>query len=513
VTTDPAPPGTNPLLPPPPRPTPDDRALLAEPSRQSPLGLVFIAMRFVRQVGVSGLVAAVVVILNAGAAIVVFTIAVLVAIVVLTLSLASWWRFTFAVEHDELVVTRGIFSVERLSIPLDRVQSVAVDQRLLHRPLGLVRAAVDTAGSSGAELEIDAVDRRVAEALRRVASDARTGLRDDAERGDGRTDAPPPPDRVLVHRSWTDLVVVAITGAPWAGLAVLAPIIAFSDELGQLGGIGAWFGDRYDDVGDATDGSAAAVLVAVVAIIAIITVVGAVLQVVREVLTNWDLTLSRTPSGLRRTAGLLSTTSRSSTIRRVQLLTTSDNPVQRRLGFTQLRLQVHGDNDLVVPGARAAEVGELRRLVLAASEPPRFDRSISRWYVFRAVRNTAAVLVVATVLAFFVVGAWALWLMCLLPLRGVGAHLRWRRYRWWFAEGRIAVSHGLVRRHTSETALVKAQSVVLSRSWFEWRRGLATVQLSFADGSITVPLVELDEALDLRDRVLFVVESQLQPVL
>ncbi|MDJ0770604.1 MAG: PH domain-containing protein, partial [Ilumatobacter sp.] len=349
-------PGGEPLPPPnwQPPPAPGDRELLAQPIRQSPIALAFIAMRFVRRLGLSALVAAVVFVTQGGIGIGIAALALVAAAALFVFSALSWWRFTFAVVGDELVVTKGILSVERLVIPLDRVQSVAIDQRLTHRVVGLVRASVDTAGSSQAELEIDAIDRRRAEALRRVAADARDQQQASAGTPTGAVAAEVA--EVLVRRSWRELVLVGLTTAPWAGLVVIAPLIAFGDELGQLSGVGVWIEEQAERVGGLGDESPAAAVAVVAGIVVAITVVGAVLQVVREVLAHWDLTLVRTATGVRRTAGLLSTTSRSSTVRRIQTITTDDTPPQRWLGFTHVRLRVFGDNDLSLPGARPDEL-------------------------------------------------------------------------------------------------------------------------------------------------------------
>lgn len=497
-------------LPPPAWPSasaPDDRSLLARPMRQSPIALAFIAWRFVRRLGFSALLAAVVFLTRGGVGVALGVLAAVAATVLVVVSAFSWWRFTFVVTGDELVVTKGILSVQRVVIPLDRVQGVAIDQRLVHRIVGLVRVAVDTAGSSQAEFEIDAVERRHAEALRRLAADARDDAPAAGAHG-GVTDTEV--EEVLVRRSLRDLLLVGLTGAPWAGLVVFAPLLAFGDEMGRLG---EWIDDLSERVGDVGDRSVVSLVLVVIGLIVMVTVLGAVLQVAREILTNWDLALVRTTSGLRRTAGLLSTTSRSSTARRIQSITTDDTPPQRWLGFTHARLRVFGDNDLSLPGARPDELARLRALVLGATTPPVLDRMISRWSVFRTVRNVAVLTGVVTVLLWFVVGGWAALSLIAAPTQWVIARHRWRRRRWGIADGRLAESYELLHRHTAEMPIVKAQVVTVSQSFFERRKGLATVRLQSADGHLAVPMIDVGDACAVRDHVLHAVETDRRPVL
>jgi putative membrane protein len=495
----PPPPGSSPGA------GPSDHELLEQPARQSPFALVFIGWKHARRLGVSGLVAAAVFIVNGGLAAGVLAFLIIATAGILLTSTLGWYRFTFAVIDDELVVTRGIAAVERLVIPLDRVQGVAVDQRPTHRLFDLVSVSVDTAGSSSVEFEIDAIDRPRAEALRRLAADARRTDTRSAEQAEAVWAPPVAPDRLLLERSARDLALVGVTRVPLAGLIALAPLIALFDEVNEFIDVES----RLEGVAERTEGvvggSAVAAVLAVVIVVVAVTVIGALLQTVREILTNWNLRLYRTPTGLRRTAGLLTTTSRSSTIRRVQTLTTDDSPPQRWLGITHARLRAFGDNDISLPGSSDTDVEMLRQLVFAALEPPLRDRMISRWYVFRSTRNGAAVAAILTCALWFAVGAWSLLAFLLVPCWWLAARRRWRLRRWGITTEQISESYELLARHTAELPLFKAQVVSVSQSLFERRKGLASVEVRTADGYLRVPMIDEAAAAAVRDRVLQVV--------
>ncbi len=490
--------------------TPSDRSRLAHPTRQSPIALVFIAWQFIRRVGIVNIAILFAVTSRFSAAL--WAAAMLAAVAVLIYSVMSWFRFTFVVTGDELVLTRGVLSVERLVIPLDRVQSVSVDQRLLHRIVGLVSASVDTAGSSATEFEIAAIDARTAEALRLVTSDARSTAAPPVDVAEG-TVSRVAPDQVLAHRTAGELVIVGGTRLPWAGLAVLAPLVAFGDELGIVTGLDGRLERLVERGQDVGDGSSVELLAVIFGLVAAAAVFAAALQVGREVVTNWQLTLHRTPAGLRRTAGLLNRTSRSAALRRVQSLTTHDTPPQRWLGFTTLTLKTFGDNDIGLPGSRQAEVGHLRGVVFGRLEAPRLDRRISRWYVFLATRN---MLVIAALAALGLrllseLGWWSTIVFVAVPIRALAARREWRLRRWGVDDDGIAESSEFVTRHTAEAPLYKAQLVRVTQSFFERRRGLATVRVDTADGGLTIPLIDHGEAMAVRDRVLYAVESDRRP--
>ena len=487
-------------------------ARLDRPIRQSPIALAFIAWRFIRRIGVINIGAALFFTLTGRFSAFLWVAALLTAVALVLFSILSWWRFTFVVVGDELVVTRGVLSVERLVIPLDRVQSVNIDQRLLHRVVGLVSASVDTAGSAGAEFEIAAIDAPTAEALRLVASDARSSTVISVD-ADHPSAALTLPDQVLLRRTVGELALVGATRLPWAGLAVLAPLVALGDELGGRLGLGDRIERAVERGQDVSGGSTGASVLVVIGLIGIAALLGALLQLVREVVTNWDLTLLRTPTGLRRTAGLLNRTSRSSTVRRVQAITTDDTPPQRWLGFTTLTLKTFGDNDIGLPGARPADVASLRELVFGKSGGPALDRAITRWFIFLATRNALAIALLGGIATWFRFDWWALVVLLLVPLRWLVAERQWRRRRWGVSDGHLAESYGLLTRHTAEAPMYKAQIVKVTQSFFERRRGLATVRVQTADGFLAVPLIPRSEAMAVRDRALFAVETDRRPAL
>ncbi len=125
------------------------------PQRQSPLAIVFLAIRILRSLGIAQLVIGALLLLRAplnGPLI-------LLPIVAIALfgaySALSWWRYTFQLVDGELIVVKGVVRVDRLTVPVDRIQSLGIDQELLHRVTGLVKVTVDTAGSNEAEFAIE----------------------------------------------------------------------------------------------------------------------------------------------------------------------------------------------------------------------------------------------------------------------------------------------------------------------------------------------------------------------
>ena len=500
-----------------------DRHLLASPARQSAIAVIFIAWRFIRGLGAVQIGLAVVFIVSGRVPLEVLGLGFVAALVGLAIMLLSWWRFTFEVEGDELVVNKGILAQERLTIPLDRVQSVSISQSFIHRFVGVVSAGVDTAGSSDTEFQIDAVGQDQAEALQRLVAGHRRvrtdspGAQQTADPLGASSRQLGAEDEVIIHRTPMELVRVGATRWPWAGLVALFPLLALLDDLQGILPLD-FLDEEVIFEGSLPSGSGPRVAGLLVLVVVVVLVVGAVLgtllQIVREVVTNWDLKLLRTETGLRRTAGLLNTTSRASTLSRIQSIETNQTPAQRFFGIRRLNLPTIGDGDIAIPGAVDEEISTVRDLTFGARadangivEPPALDRMISRLAVFLATRNAVAMIIPIFGLAFFQVRWWALLVLAVVPFQWLVARRRWRLRRWSISDWQIAESHELVSKHTAEVDLIKTQTVTVSRSFFERRRGLATVWVETAEGALTVPLITVDEANAVRDRALFVAES------
>lgn len=528
-----------------------DRELLAQPSRQSPIAVVFIAWRFIRSLGFVQIAVALAFIFSGRLPLLGLLAGVGAAFVGLALMLLAWWRFVFSIQGDELVVAKGVIAVERLTIPLDRVQSVSIDQKFLHRPVGLVSVKVDTAGSSEAEFEIDAVARPVAEALQRLVAGSRAGATD-GRAGSGVVDAAGAPvdpaapwDGVgpglgpndgpdsgpnsgptygaaeieieeVVHRTPIELVRIGLTRLPWAGLVALAPLGAVLNDVLDFESVSVFpeFGERLGD-GTLTDSLPGLTLVIVGFVLVGITIagiVGLILQVAQSLLSDWDLTLLRTDTGFRRTAGLLNTTSKASTLTRIQAVRTEQTPAQRWLGIRSANLPTIGEGDLTIPGTTDDELDRIREIVFGPEAGPMpLDRGISPLWVFVGTRNAA---VGAAALAFglwFVIGWWSVGILGFIPIEWLMLRRQWRLRRWGISDDRLAESLRFVTLRTAEQDLIKAQTVTVEQSFFERRRGLATVRIELAEGHLAVPFIDLADAEAARDRVLFAVESNRRP--
>jgi len=481
------------------------------PQRQSPLAMVFLALRTVRQIGLVQLVIGAGFVFSRSPRLIFVIVGVLiVGAAFLAIAALRWWRYTFVVRDGELQVSRGVLSRDTLTVPLDRIQSVSVEQKFLHRVVKLVQVSLDTAGTDSAEFTIDAIDRDVATELQRVAADYRpqTAAADPPPPGVTAPVEEPVEEVELLRHNPARLLKIGFTRVPFSGLAVLAPLLALSGEALDF------LPDDFPDMLNIEDQEFGFGLLIwlIPAGLALVVVFGILLNLARSLLVDWDLRITRTESGLRRDAGLLSTTSRASSIKRVQRVEVSQGVLQRLVGLHDVTLHNIGEGDFLVPGCDSDQVALIRGLALDGSAGVgEMSRQTSSAEVFRATRNMFVLMLITGVVTAIWLELWSLLFVLPALWTWFAASRRVKLRRWGVDEDSIARRNEFIGWTYNEALLRKLNGVTIRQSRFERKRGLATVTVRLAggilQGGLSIGLIPLEDAKAVRDHVLYVAET------
>ncbi len=430
-------------------------------------------------------------------------------------ALLRWWYFRYAITGQSILIRDGVFRKRQLDIKFERVQGVTTSQNIVFRLFGLVTVNLDTAGSSGQEGHLPAVEQPFADELReriRHTLKAETIEAPDGEHRD-ETEA-----RTLLRLTGSDIVRIGLSsGRVFLALALLGPLSQALEERGDR-----WVEESalLQALG-AAHFSFATALVLALAVVLVIIVVLLAASIIAALLRYHGYTLVAEGDVMRWAGGLFTRQEQSVQRVKVQSLYVFQNFMLRR--FRRFRLRTRqatsgrggAGSRFEVPictGEVVAELGaeifEDERENLALDPQDTAFRAISRYYLRSRLLIGGVAPAIAAVAAFWPgIGAYALYWLLWIPFVAALVWMRYRRYGFAVAKDGASFRRGFIGSRLTVWLHRKVQRVTVSQSPFQRRRGLATMRFYLAAGSVAVPFVDYAEAARLRDFVLYRVES------
>ena len=444
-------------------------------------------------------------------------------VIALGFAFSRWFTTRYRVTDDRVEVGSGLFQRRVRAVSRDRIRTVDVTARAMHRLLGLARVDVGT-GRSDREgdggVRLDGLTAAEAAGLRHELLHRRAAAVTPAAAGDAPAPAgeavPAEPHEFELARldpTWVRYAPFTLSGVVSVGV-VLGFILNAANEAGF--DLEDWGPARHlaDDLGHAP------VVLVAVALTALALVVIVIASTVGYALAFWDFRLTRHPGGtLHVTRGLITTRATTIEERRLHGAEISEPLLLRAVAGARLIAIATGlrvgrgaerGGSLLVPPAARTDVERVAGNVLGATEPitvalvahgpqarrRRYTRALGAW----------ALLVVALAVADWAIDAPAWLPVAGLALLPVAAALAADRYR---SLGHAIAGRGLVVRRGSlvrRRCMIAAEGIIgwnVERSFFQRRAGLATLVATTAAGDqhYDVQDVELAEALRLADEL------------
>lgn len=250
-----------------------------------------------------------------------------------------WFTTTYRIEPDEVQLRTGVLQRKVVSVPRNRIRSVATDARLLHQLLGLTVLRVSTGqqATGDAEFALDAVRAEEVPRLRSILlADSLTPAAETTEQQ---------PRGVQLARwqpSWLRYSPLSFTG--------LAMIAAAMGVIYQAG-VGAAL--EHSDIAESGRDAAQrfGVIASIAVVLAAVVLASVLLSVVRSLLTYGNLSLRRDVDVLHLEHGLLRKREHTFDMRRLRGGTLRSPLLVRVLGGARLDAVMTG-----VAGAGEASI-------------------------------------------------------------------------------------------------------------------------------------------------------------
>jgi putative membrane protein len=389
-------------------------------------------------------------------------------------SAIRYLRFTYQIEGDALIVQGGLLNTWRRVIPLPRIQSIDVVQKLRHRIFGVLEVRIEAAGGRQTEAALVAVSPSEAERLRTELFAGPAVL--------PRSEVGSP----LARLSPGLLVLAGITGGR---VAVIAALLGYlqefvSDEL---------LFDLFDRLGRA--GTAGFVLLAA-AVLAFLAL-SLIISIVGTVLVYWDFTLLWEKDRVVVMRGLLERRRAVVPLNRLQAIRLDENLIRLPFGLASVRAVTAGstgrseeekETSVLLPiGSRSQALGIIARLIGRPPEqlPARLEGAgrgaLARRVILGIVSGLAAGL--AGFLLWGPVGATG---FILVPIGSLLGLALWRSLGHEIDETLAVSRSGALVRKTIFVPLRNLQHLVLRASPDQQLLGIATVRMEVPGASARV---------------------------
>ena len=450
---------------------------------------------------------------------IIFALSVFVTLTI-TGAILQYWFFRYRIAENSVLIREGVFKKTQLDIKFDRIQAISTQQNVIFRAFGLVSIKLDTAGSAKQEGHLPAVKTSLADALKeRIRREAQTisSTRKATSDADGEEHSENGA-RTLLKLDGADMLKIGLSSnRAWVFLVLLAPALEYFDQK---------FGENIDKQvvlsafeGAQTGVAGAIALVMMVLLgfllfIVIASIIGAFLSYHRfELVTDNDV--------LRSTGGLLTRHEHSVNLAKIQTVVASQGFMLRL--FDRFRLRANQ--------ASSGKSGSSKNLVVPLCEPDQLPvlcheifgeefadvileptaavfLPIDKQYVRSRIMLTGILPATAiSALMSIPLGPYALVFLLWIPINAVGVSRLYRRYGVLATADGLALRRGFIGYRVTAFLHRKVQRISVTQTLPQTRRGLATLRFYLASGSVKVPYVDFKKACELRDYILYRIES------
>ena len=434
------------------------------------------------------------------------------------MSIISYFRFYYFVENDEFVIKKGVLRRARLNVPFDRIQTINFQQTPVHRLLNVVGVQIDTAGSRGHEFVIDAVKQQRAEEIRDYLLQRKQEAVAERELEENDPNEEIAPREAVEQQLLLQLLPadLAKVGVSQNHLRTAFLIVGFF--------FGIWFnvreamGDKIEEelVDRVIKGNVSTSWWDYLPAIGLLLGVSFVVTLIMTVVRYYGLKLWQTDRGFKMVSGLFNRQEVSVSLQKVQVIEWLRNPIRKALKLYTVRLKqaasaaVNKRTSINVPGCYEAQLERVRFTYFPEEHTHEWTGfKPHRAVIFRRTRNfglpVAVALVALNYFGYENGAASFLWLL-VLPLFWYWNVLLYRKWRYEVSTEGLRILRGVIGEKATLLRWHKVQSVAIRQSPFQRRKNLANLTLYTAAGSTKVIWIDLEQARQIANWVLYRVE-------
>ncbi|EIJ79883.1 hypothetical protein PB1_05947 [Bacillus methanolicus PB1] len=401
-------------------------------------------------------------------------------LIILIGGILSWLRFTYRIEEDELRIEHGLFIRKKRYIPFERIQSIDFSEGILHRPLGLVKVTVETAGSGGMGLnEAEAVLTAIAKTEAEAIKEFFTSVKNYKKMENGAETKFE--EEIIYKISPPELLLLASTSGG-AGV-VISAVFAILSQLEEIIPYEKIFSGFEQLIKNGIP------FVAIIVFLGFLT--AWLIAVIGTMVTYADFTVKIVNDDIIISRGLLEKRQITMSLHRIQAIKISENLIRQPLKYATVIIESAGGSAvneerasvILLPIIRKERISGILQPFFSDYKPitdfkPAPKRALKR-YLIRGWLFIVPCVVLPII--FFL--PWGYFSLLLIPVISFWSFLKYKDAGWSIDNQQLTLRYRGISKNTVFMKKNKIQSLTVKESYFQKKKKLATLDAVVKSGA------------------------------
>jgi putative membrane protein len=425
-----------------------------------------------------------------------------IILVAIVFAVLGYLNFKFYINDNKFIILSGVFKKKVITIPLEKIQSIHLEQSLLHSVTGTFKVLIDTAGTEKIESSIYALNTHVAASLKDWVLSNRGSQAIEYE----TVQSP----KIIIQTTTNDLVKLCLTANHLETLLLVCVFIfsKLEDMKPLLNKMSFGWLEKYEQEIEIT-------WMLAVTVIVLIAVLSIVLSSIRTILRYANFKVEVSAKGFHIKGGLIKMKQVIIPFKKVQLINWNANFLKRFTGMYVLHLKATGESDLnkkqkvLLPITQQNQLDAI--IPFYEDEIPANNTQVNgihQVFVWRRIFMIGLpVTIVITSIGCFLFSYSGLWVMTWFIYFTITTALYKKNFQFWINTNALQVLKGVWGRQHTLMKWNNVQFVTLKQSPYQRKKQLANVIFYTAGGKVILPYLTLTDATLLVDYVAMKIES------
>jgi putative membrane protein len=444
-----------------------------------------------------------------------------IAVLIVLVAVFAYFKyqsFTFYLneDDDEFVIKEGVFVKTNLTIHLDKIQQVNINQSFLQRIIGFYTLQIDTAGSDKKEGTIRAMDKVSAEELKKKLLNRDNNRELQQDNNLTKSSSEPTANIPFLKLSPLTLLKIGATSNYGQTIALVVAFLAAGFQ--SLKDVIDIFEVDRDQVGQAFQQGITFISIGIM--IAGVLIFLLVLNIIRTFIKYFDFEVFRQKNSLVVNSGLLAKKNTFLNPHRVQISVYTQNYFQKKMNMLDMRMKQNStvtqsnketkNSDIEIPGCNLKERDQI--LTMIFHEVPKEGVQLSPNYRF--VYLSLFFWIIVPILVLLAVNNWRYPLLDYVPyfvayvlFAATMIYYSYKNHRLFVSGDYIIKQHGIWDVEHQIIVPHKIQAVTIKQMLWHRSANIGHITCHTAAGNISFRFGNYDTLKMLMNYWLYQVES------